>query len=245
MLGPYDYALWLIGFAAEAFILVRGLARRDFFRYFTLHIYILALILKTVGEYFVFLSYGFDSKAYTYFYYYSDCTLTVFFYLVVMGLYDHVFSDMHASKYVRGGAWMLLGATAAFSYVAVFRHVDHLTSRFVVELSQNLYFVGVVLTWLLWASVLQLKESRLRIIQLVLSMGVFVSAQAATYALRLLFPQQVAVWHKISPLMGLFLVLAWVFTFTRVAEEARLATARVAPHNAGFAPVRASTGGTA
>jgi hypothetical protein len=69
----------------------------------------------------------------------------------------------------------------------------------------------------------------MRIIQLVLSMGVYVSAVTATYALRQLFPQQAALWLKIPPVFGLLLLMAWAYTFTRVSEEARLATARVAP----------------
>lgn len=229
MLGPYDYVLWLTGFFIEAYIVFRGIVRRDFSRYFTLHIYVLTLILKALLDFYVIREYGFDSRAYVYFFYYSDLVLTIFFYLVIMGLYDHVFQEMSVSKYIRGGAAMLLAATAGFSYLVIQRHQDHLTSRFVVELSQNLYFVGVVLTWLLWGSVLQLKETRMRIIQLVLSMGVYVSAVTATYALRQLFPQQAALWLKIPPVFGLLLLMAWAYTFTRVSEEARLATARVAP----------------
>ena len=32
---------------------------------------------------------------------------------------------------------------------------SHLTTRFVVELGQNLHFVGMVLTYLLWGAILK------------------------------------------------------------------------------------------
>lgn len=109
----------------------------------------------------------------------------------------------------------------------VHQNAQNMTSRFVVELSQNLYFVGVVLTYVLWGAVMQLRETRARIVQLVLSLGVFFSAHAVIYAARHLFPQY-APWFSWAPAMlGLILPLAWAYTFTMVPEEARLAPARV------------------
>jgi len=96
----------------------------------------------------------------------------------------------------------------------------------VVELGQNLYFVGVVLTYVLWGAVMKLRETRMRLIQLVLSLGVYFSAYAALYALRNLFPD-VAIFKFLVPIVGTWLPLAWAYTFTKVPENARLATARL------------------
>lgn len=129
---------------------------------------------------------------------------------------------------------MLLGATALFSYLVVRQHLavdpnsDHMTSRVVVELGQNLYFVGVVLTYLLWGAVLKLHETRARLIQLVLALGIYFSADAAAYSLRNLFPVlEAGVLKWIPPLASIWLPLAWSYTFTLIPEEARLATARL------------------
>jgi hypothetical protein len=145
-----------------------------------------------------------------------------------MELYQHVFREMNVSRYIRGAAALLLIATAFFSYAVVRQNKDHLTSHFVVELGQNLYFVGVVLTYLLWGAILKLRETRTRLIQLVLALGVYFSATAGTYALRNLFPGlQEAVLRWVPPLIGTWLPLAWAYTFSKIPEDARLATARL------------------
>jgi len=101
-------------------------------------------------------------------------------------------------------------------------------SRFVVELSQNLYFVGLVLTYVLWAAILKLRETRTQLIQIVLSLGVYLSLFAADYALRNLYPSQRSVLAFLVPVIGLFLPLTWAYAFWRLPEEARMAPARLA-----------------
>jgi hypothetical protein len=55
---------------------------------------------------------------------------------------------------------------------------------------------------------------------------VYFSAYAALYALRNLFPD-VAFFRALVPVVGTWLPLAWAYTFTKVPESARLATARL------------------
>jgi hypothetical protein len=226
MLGPVDYIIWLVAFLAEGYVVVRAFAKKDFIPYFSLNFYMLAVALASVGEYYYLQRFGFFSLQYRYFYYYSDFFLTVFLFFAVTGLYEHVFREMKLSQYIRMGAALLLVATAAFSYLVVRQHEQHLTGRFVVELGQNLYFVGVVLTYLLWGAVLKLRETRMRLIQLVLALGIYFSASAATYALRNLF-SGLEFLKIIPPVVNTWLPLAWAYTFTKVPEEARLATARL------------------
>jgi hypothetical protein len=226
MLGPFDYALWVLSFLAEAYVVVCALARRDFFRYFSLNMYMLLAALATVSHFLVIQRYGFSSIEYYYVYYYTDSLLTISMYFVIMQLYNHLFEEMNASRYVKGASILLLSATACFSYLVVRHDQNSLTSRFVVELGQNLYFVGVVLTYLLWGAVLKLRETRTRLIQLVLALGVYFSGTAATFAIRNMFGN-VHFVSVIQPLLGTWLPLAWAYTFTRVSEDARLATARL------------------
>src|SRR3984957_15515463 len=228
MLGPLDYFIWTVGFLLEAFVVVCLAYHKDTFRYFSLNIYMLAAAIATLGHYLTFHIYGFSSMQYRYFYYYSESLLIVLIYFTVMELYQHVFREMKVSRYIRSFAALLLLATAFFSYAVVRQNKDHLTSRFVVELGQNLYFVGVVLTYLLWGAILKLRETRTRLIQLVLALGVYFSATAAAYALRNLFPSlQPAVLRWVPPIMGVWLPIAWAYTFAKVSEDSRLATARL------------------
>ena len=76
---------------------------------------------------------------------------------------------------------LLLAGTALISYYMVASSSDRLVTKFVMELSQNLYFVGVVLTYVLWGAMMKLRENRTRLMQLVLSMGVYFSAFAGSY----------------------------------------------------------------
>ena len=116
---------------------------------------------------------------------------TICLYFVLMTLYAHVFSEMGVSKQVRGGAMLLLAGTAGVSYYMVAASSDRLITHFVVELGQNLYFVGVLLTYLLWGAMVKLRENRTRLMQIVLSMGVYLSLFAGSYALGNLYPNHV------------------------------------------------------
>ncbi|HLW43627.1 MAG TPA: hypothetical protein VKS00_04010 [Candidatus Acidoferrales bacterium] len=230
MLGPFDYAVTLISFLAEAYVVVCLCVSKNYFRYFSVNIYMLAAVGATIGQVMVLRHFGVASQVYGYVYYYTDALLTISLFFVIMSFYHQVFQQMGVGKYVRWASVFLLSATALFSYLVVRRMPSHhLTNRFVVEMSQNLYFVGVVLTYLLWGAVVKLRETRTRLIQLVLALGIFFSSNAACYALRNLFPGLEANFLKwVPPLAGTFLPLAWAYTFTKISEDARLETARVA-----------------
>ncbi len=227
MLGPVDYVLWLVGVLLDAAAVMCVVRSRSVRKYFTLSLYLLAAFLLSVSRYFILTRYGYTSPHYCYFYYMSDAVLTIFLYFALMGLYSHVFQEMGVHRYLRVAALMLLGGTAWISYQVVVSSSHRLLTRFVVELSQNLYFIGLVLTYLLWGAVMKLRETRTRLIQLVLALGVYFSAFAASYALRNLYPEFL-LWRYVSHLMVLWLPVAWAYTFVKIPEEARLATARVA-----------------
>jgi hypothetical protein len=212
----------------EAYVVVCSLARKDFLRYFSLNLYMLMVALVTFGQYHCITHYGYNSHAYFYYFYYSDSLLYILMYFVLISFYQQVFEEMKVSRYIRVAAVLLLAATAFFSYIVVHEHKDHLTTRFVGELEQNLNFVGVVLVYLLWGAILKLRETRTRLIQLVLALGISYSATASAYALMNLFPRGAYMLHWVPPIVGVWLPLAWAYTFTKVSEDARLATARLA-----------------
>jgi hypothetical protein len=227
-LGPFDYALWFVGFLVEIGVVVCIFCKRDVLRYLSLTIYMLCAAFVTCGQYIYVSRFGFNSSQYFYYYYYTESLLTILLFWTVIQFYQQTFREMKVSGYIRGAAVLLLLATALFSYAVVHENRSHLTTKFVVELGQNLYFVGVVLTYLLWGAILKLRETRTRLIQLVLALGVYFSATACTYALRNLFPSlQPYVLRWVPPLVGLWLPVAWAYTFAEVSEDARLATARL------------------
>jgi hypothetical protein len=187
-----------------------------------------ASLVASLARFQVLHHYGLNSSEYVYFYYYSDALLTICLYFALTSLYSSVFAELKAERYVSFGAFSLLVGTALFSYAVVQQSSSKLITHFVVELSQNLYFVGLVLTYVLWASILKLRETRTRLIQLVLSMGVYFSLFAATYALRNLYPSMSSVLQALPPLIACFLPTAWAYAFWRLPEEARLVPSRLA-----------------
>jgi hypothetical protein len=77
---------------------------------------------------------------------------------------------------------------------------------------------------------MKLRETRTQVIQLVSALGVYFSAFAGNYALHNLSPKYsfLTIWIYAPQILALWLPAAWAYTFAKVPEEARLATARVA-----------------
>lgn len=227
MLDPVSYAIWLVVLLVEFCSLICLVRSKAFSQHFTLLLYLCACLATDIGSYSIIRASGYESTAYYYFYFYSQSLLTICLYFVLMNLYSHVFSDMGVGKQIRAGAMLLLAGTAGISYYMVAASSSRFITHFVVELGQNLYFVGVVLTYLLWGAMAKLRESRTRLMQLVLSMGVYVSLSAGSYAIANLYPNHDGFWKYYFPLTSLWLPLSWAYTFLKVPNDARLATERV------------------
>lgn len=228
MPGPLDYFLWFLCTPFEVVALVCAFKKKAIKRYLFLNLYIAASLVGSLGRFQVLHHYGLNSSEYVYFYYYSDALLTICLYLALSSLYSYVFTELKAERYVSLVATLLLVGTALFSYAVVQQSSGRLITHFVVELSQNLYFVGLVLTYLLWGAILKLHETRTRLIQLVLSLGVYFSLFAATYALRNLYPSMSSVLQALPPLIACFLPTAWAYAFWKLPEEARTVPSRLA-----------------
>ena len=208
-------------------MVVCSLITRSFRRYIFLNVYMAATVAVEVSRLQMVRHFGLSSPEFFYSYFYSDALLTILLYFALINLYALVFNEMNVEKYVRLGAVLLLAGTAIFSYAVVQQSSVKMSTRFAFELSQNLYFVGLVLTFVLWGAVLKLRETRTRLVQFVLSMGVYFSAFTVTYALRNLFPHFHWLAYPVQAI-GILLPLAWVFAYLRVTEEARLAPSRLA-----------------
>ena len=220
VLSPAQYILWCLGFPLEAAVVVCSIRGGSFFRYFSLNVFMIGTFAISVGRFMTHLHYGFGSSEYLYFYYYSEALGIILLYFSVVSLFLRVFQEMHVSKYVRGLAIAVLLTTAFVSYLIVRQSASHLTDRFVVELTQNLYFVGLLLIYPLWGAVLKLRETPMRITLFVLSLGIFFSAHAVVYGLRHMFPS-LGIYKLIPPILGMWLPLSWLYTFTFAREDSR------------------------
>lgn len=227
MLTTFDYILGVLGILAPAYVVLCLAIQREILSYFALAFYSASSVAASAGLYAVLKTYGFNSLAYRYSYYYSESVLAVLLFFVILSFFRQLFEDLGAGIYVRIGGILLLSGTAMVSFLMIQGNRSYLTDRFVVELGRNLNFVGVVLTVLLWTSIMKLHETRARMTQLVLALGIYFCGFVLSYGLRITHPQ----WQFLKilpPLLSTWLYLSWAFTFTRIPEEARLATLRVA-----------------
>ena len=224
MPGSYSLGLLAIGVLAELYVVVCSLYKKAFLHDLPINAYMIACALASGGGALIIGHFGYSSRAYGYYYYYSDSLLTILMFCVIIHFYQEVFKQMHVGQYVRRAAVLLVGMTALFSFLVVRQHHDHLTNRLVLETGQNLYFVGLALTYLLWGALVKLRETRMRLVQLVLALGVYFSATAGVYAIGNLFHGLYdPLLRYLLPVLGLWLPAAWAYTFTKIPEEARLA----------------------
>jgi hypothetical protein len=227
MWTTFDYALFFLSLPAPIYIAVLLLKRRESAQYLALAFYAFTTAMASIGGFAVMRVFGFTSLAYIYYYYYTESFLAVLLFLVLMSFFRQLFEDMGAGLYVRIGGILLLGGTAFVSFLIIQGSRDHMTSRFVVELGRNLNFVGVVLVYLLWIAIMKLHETRTRMVQLVLALGIYFSTYALCYGLRPAHPDW-QILRTMPALVSVWLFFSWAYTFTKIPEEARLATLRVA-----------------
>ena len=228
MPGSIEFLVWCTCFVLEVAVVVCAVRAGIFRRFLPLNLYMAASAAGDLLRFRILFHYGYTSREYFYFYYYSDALLTVALYLALISLFVQVFKELSAEKYVIIGACLLLAGTSLFSYLVIQQSTGLLLSRFVVELSQNLYFVGLVLTYVLWGAILKLRETRAQLVQLVLSLGIYFSLFAANYAIRNLYPAASGISISLLQFLGCFLPLAWAFAFWRIPEDARLVPSTLA-----------------
>jgi hypothetical protein len=226
--GPIEFLVWCTCFVLEVAVVVCAIRAGIFRRFLPLNLYMAASAVGDLLRFRILFHYGYTSREYFYFYYYSDALLTVALYLALISLFIQVFKELSAEKYVIFGACLLLAGTSLFSYLVIQQSTGRLLTRFVVELSQNLYFVGLVLTYVLWGAILKLRETRAQLVQLVLSLGIYFSLFAANYAIRNLYPAASGISISLLQFLGCFLPLAWAFAFWRIPEDARLVPSTLA-----------------
>ena len=226
MPGPFALLIWLTGSALELSFIICCLVRKSFLQYIFLNLYLLFSLISSVARFAALAQYGQESNQYMYTYFYTDLILTLALFVALISLYVRVFSELKVKQLLYFVAMALLLGTALFSYAVVDRSSDRLLTGFAFELSQNLYFVGLILTYILWGAVLKLRETRTRVVQIVLSLGVYFSAYAACYALaNMSGTLQIA--QTLGPALGCLLPLSWTVTIYRHSEDSHLSTAHL------------------
>jgi hypothetical protein len=221
MISWLDYAIWIAGAVAALLVVGITVKNGEAKRYLAMNLFQLATVAMAAGEWIVLHRYGYTSVQYFYFYYHADSVVTVLLYLVIAGFYAKVYEEIRVSTTLRAATMLILAATAWVSFTIVESHKDHLTSRFAIELSRNLYFVGLVLTYILWMAYMRMPEHSRRLLQLISALGIYFSAYALGFVLQMRFHT----WHflrMIPPVLGTWLPASWAYTLWKVSESERI-----------------------
>src|SRR5260370_11982283 len=115
--GSVELFIWYLGTAFELAFVVCSIARKSFFTYFFLNLYMLLTVLADVARWLACRKFGFDSQQYMGCYYYTDALLTVLLYVSLISLSARLFRDLLFSNPIRFPAVLLLLPTAALSTV--------------------------------------------------------------------------------------------------------------------------------
>lgn len=224
MIGTYDLVVEATGVAVTLSAVAVCAWRRLFTRYFFLNFYLLTSAVFTSGCYYIRSTYGYTSIQYRYFYYTGDALIMLVGYLLIASFFDHMFRRSALRAYVRLTLAIFFFLVIGVSGLFISRNVTHLYSRFAIELQRNMFFVGALLTFLLWISMSYLRAESRRFMLLVSGLGIYFSAHAANLALWFVFrgvragvsADEVVV--RVPPLAYTFMVLLWLYTFWRIPE---------------------------
>ena len=222
MVGAYELIiLWASVIASLAAVGV-CVYYKSFLRYLWLNFYLLSNVLFTVGCYYVYSVYGYESRQYFYFYYIGDALPNIVGYLLIGSFVDRMLRASIFRQYIRPTMLIFFLLVMGISGLFVSGGLERVRvfPRFVIEFEQNMYFVGVLLTFLLWISMSYLLAESRRFVLLISGLGIYFSAHAANYAMRFLFrdPDLATILTKVPPLAYTFMVLLWLYTFWRVPE---------------------------
>lgn len=219
MIGNYDLVVAALGVVFSLGTVGVCLYCRSFLRYLALNLYLLAIVGFILGGSYVISTFGYESYQYRYFYYTGDAIANIVGFVLIGTLFDRLLRESIFHKYVRPTLMISFLLIVAVSARFLSGNLDRFYSRFVYEFQQNIYFVGVLLTFLLWISMNYLQAESRRFVLVVSGLGIYFSSHAANYAMQYLFPVLGPILTKVPPLAYNFMVLLWFYSFWRVPEE--------------------------
>lgn len=219
MIGTYDLVIAALSVFVSLGTVVVCVYKKCFLRYFLLNLYILSGVVFTLATQYVLHTFGYTSVEYFYLYFTGDVIVTTICYLTLASFFDQMFRQSIFRQYVRPTLGIFFLLVVGVSALAISRNISNFYSAFVLEFQQNMYFVGVLLTFLLWLSMMYLGAETRRFALLVSGMGIYFTAHAATYAATFLFASVEPIAARVLPLAYSLRALVWLYTFLAVPEE--------------------------
>lgn len=216
-MGLFSYGVWAAICLAKLTALVAAFVRRPYRHLNSLKGYLIVSLLGEACEFAALRHFGFRSHQYRYVYFAADLTVTILGFFVLVHLLEMAF-EQTAVKLpgLRAGAMLVFSGAATLSGFFTFEQFGHSLPVFSAQLEQNLSFIGMILTLLLWIAMNLMRLPGVRFRRVVLAFGVLYSSGAIIYSIHSLFGQ-FSQWRYFVPMSSL--LEAGLLAYTLVAPD--------------------------
>jgi hypothetical protein len=223
-MGIYGYLILTLGPLTKGFALI-GAFRRPWRELFCVKAYLAFSVGVDCAQLVILQRYGFVSSVYRYSYYLSDLALTVAGFFVLARLLELAFDQTRVRlPNIRAIAVMVFSGLATISAYVVFIRLRHSIIQFSDDLEQNLSFVGMILTVVLWIAMNVMLVPGLRFRRVVLAFSILYSSGALVYTFQALLGNW-AIWRGVIPLAGL--ATAALFAYTLWTDDIIMTRSRL------------------
>ena len=202
-----SYVIWYVGFVLELMVVVHAFRRGTARRLWPLCLYMASECVASISRYSILSRYGITSPEYMYCYYYSDAILTIFLFLVLLTLFGYVFQVRTWRGIPLKAAAISYAGVAFFSYAVVHQTQARFMTHFVVEFSQNLYFVAMLAVFAILAGVITKKMPPTAEVNLVWLLAIYFCVFWGIYVSGYLQPHYSLILQFAPPLGSLGLAL--------------------------------------
>lgn len=187
-------------------------------------LYLSCLLAAGLGRAFVLHRYGLTSAQYSYLYWTTDFLLVIAaFVLVCLFFRRACFHQERMWRHVRLLLFFIFTLVVGISGISFLRHYGRLSTLYIVEFSQDLYFACLVLNTLLYLMLQQIESTDDQLGLLVCGVGIQFAGPAATMALlHLTIGERFAASLNsfTLPVCTLGMLLVWAYAILHIGDKA-------------------------
>jgi len=230
-MGLYSFALFLAGLAVRGIALGSALTRRRHRRLSGIIIYLSLSMLVDFGLLWTLHAFGFSSPQYKYAYYFGDPLVSIAGFVLLVRLLELCFENSALQiPQLRVGAMGVFSGIAVLTAYFVLSQPQATLIHLGVEIEQNVSFLGMILTLLLWTATNVMRVPGLRFRRIILAFSALYSSNAAVFTVHFLLPNFES-WRLLVPwtgLLGAGLLAYTLMTPDRSEPVSQAAAIRVA-----------------
>jgi len=218
MIGPADFAFWILSILLFAFVAILIAIRKQFCQYLALSSYFIAAVATNLIWILILQRKGFAPSAYYDSYIWGSAALTILLYCAVAGLYRKVLLSERLRRQVSIASVGLAAALALIAWFAAMRSSELRPTYWVVKYDSYLYLASLLLALaLLYPGLYQEQvPNHVRQIAIVLA-GYFAmtAVQHATWK----FAPSYARYTDMSRLLYLWLPMGVAYVFSALPSS--------------------------